>query len=212
MQKFSKQTLLVISSALAVVAVVTSIQFIDTKLALLIWSFTSAQPFLQAKFENIPDTLFKVVSIGTALMWLAYYILVRSNGSHRSTHFLQLAATAVPIAFLLKTFLKFAFGRTHAQLWLRIGGPLEFNWFKPLEDSGGFPSGHMAVFTAFFTALWLYYPRCRPLVVAALSALAVALLLTSYHFVSDILAGLFCGVLITAGIHALYSRIRTSNS
>jgi membrane-associated phospholipid phosphatase len=70
----------------------------------------------------------------------------------------------------------------------------------------GFPSGHAVVFSAFFTAVWLYYPRYRVLVVVALSALALALLLTSYHFVSDISAGILCGALLTAGLHRFLSR------
>ncbi|MDA8429706.1 MAG: phosphatase PAP2 family protein [Geobacteraceae bacterium] len=208
MQKVSNRTVLASSFFLAALAIVSCIRFVDTGVALGIWAFTSSQPVLKSHFENIPDTLSKIVAIGTVLMWLAYYLVVHTKGSHKPAHFFQLAATAVPVAFLLKTFMQFAFGRTTTRLWLKIGGPLEFNWFKPLQDSGGFPSGHMVVFTAFFTATWLYYPRSRPLVVAALSGLALALLLTSYHFVSDILAGICCGILTTLGIHHLFSKNR----
>jgi membrane-associated phospholipid phosphatase len=211
MQKTSNHTVPVLWFFLAIVAIVTSIRFIDKGLALRVWAVTSSQPFLHAHFENIPDTLSKIVIIGTAVMWFGYYLTVRNTISRRPAHFLQLAATTVPVAFLVKTFLQFACGRTNTRLWLRIGGPLEFNWFNPLEKSGGFPSGHTVVFTAFFTAVWLYYPKCRPLVVAALSALAMALVLTSYHFVSDILAGLATGILLTASIHYVYSKNRAAS-
>jgi len=198
-------TRLITVSLLAILATIASMHFIDKEVALAIWKFTFTQPFLHKHFENIPNTLPQLVAIGTTTMWLAYFVVFRKNGRNVHTRFIQLAASAVPVAFLVKIFLQFAFGRTNIRLWLQTGGPIEFSWFSPIVD-GGFPSGHMVVFTAFFTAVWLYYPRSRPFVVAALSTLAVALLLTSYHFVSDIVAGVYCGILITAGLHHLTSK------
>ena len=123
--------------------------------------------------------------------------------------FFQLAASAVPAAYLIKIFLQNAFGRTSTRLWLRVGGPIEFRWFNPVEN-GGFPSGHSMVFAAFFTAVWLYHPRLRPLSIAAIALLGISLLLTSYHFVSDIIAGICFGVLITTGIHRYLARSHQS--
>lgn len=204
-------TLFVTLSLLAVLATIASIHFIDKAVALGIWQITSTQPVLHRHFENIPNTLPKLVAIGTTTMWLAYFVIFRKNRRGVQAQFLQLAATAVPVAFLIKIFLQNAFGRTNIRLWLRTGGPIEFRWFAPIE-SGGFPSGHTMVFTAFFTAVWLYVPKLRPLVVAALSVLTMALLLTSYHFVSDIIAGIFGGVLTTVSIHYFLSRAREQKS
>lgn len=209
MYKPSNQTQLFIAALLAIVAIVISIRFVDKEMAIGIWAFTSSHPFLHKHFEHIPNTLPDVVTIGTATIWLAYYVVVCKKGSDKQAHFLQLAAIVVPIAYLIKIFLHYAFGRTNIRLWLQIGGPIEFNWFNPLHQSGGFPSGHAIVFTAFFTAVWLYYPRLRPLAVAVSAALAVALLFTSYHFLSDIIAGMCCGILITVSIQQFLSRIRT---
>jgi membrane-associated phospholipid phosphatase len=193
----STTTLLI---TMALLATIVSMIFVDKEVASGIWQITSSHLFLHKHFENIPNTLPQLVAIGTTTMWLAYFVVFRKNGRDVHTQFIKLAATAVPVAYLIKIFLQFAFGRTNIRLWLRTGGPIEFSWFSRKVD-GGFPSGHMIVFTAFFTAVWLYYPRYRPLVVAALSTLAMALLLTSYHFVSDIVAGMCCGILITASLH-----------
>lgn len=193
-------TQLITLSLLAVLAIAASIYFIDKEVASGIWRFTSSHPVLHKRFENIPNTLPKLVVIATTVMWLTYYFVVRRKEQYNLQKFLQLAATSAPVAYLIKIFLQNAFGRTNVRLWLRSGAPVEFRWFSPIEG-GGFPSGHTIVFAAFFTAVWLYYPRYRWLVVAALIALAMALLFTSYHFVSDIIAGTLCGVLITAGIH-----------
>jgi membrane-associated phospholipid phosphatase len=74
-----------------------------------------------------------------------------------------------------------------------------------------FPSGHTILITAFLAAVWRYYPRCRLLAVALLLALAAALLLSSYHFVSDIIMGVYCGILITTGTAHFLSKARTAN-
>ena len=198
-------TLLITVSLLAILATIASMHFIDKEVALALWKFTYSQPILHKHFENIPNTLPQLVAVGTTTMWCAYYVLFRKNRRNVHAQFIQLAASAVPVAFLIKIFLQYAFGRTNIRLWLRTGDPIEFSWFSPIVD-GGFPSGHMVVFTAFFTAVWLHYPRSRQFVVAALSTLAVALLLTSYHFVSDIVAGMYCGILITAGLHHVTSK------
>lgn len=194
----------------AILATMASMHVIDKDVALGIWQRTSAQPFLHQHFGTIPNTLPLLVAIATTVMWLAYFVISRQNGRIIQTQFIRLAACAVPAAYLIKIFLQHAFGRTNIRLWLRTGGPIEFRWFNPIE-TGGFPSGHMVVFTAFFTAVWLYYPTYRALVVVALSALAAALLCTSFHFVSDIIAGVSFGVLITVAIHRfLYNRVQTT--
>jgi len=179
MNKSNNNTLLITSCIFAALAIGICIRFIDKEVALRIWAITSSHPFLHRLFKSIPNTLPKIVVVCTAVFWFAYFVISRKKGSCNHAQFFQLAALVVPIAYLIKIFLKYAFGRTNIRLWLRIGGPIEFNWFNPLERTGGFPSGHTAVFTAFFTAVWLYYPRFRPLVIAACAGLVLVLLLTS---------------------------------
>jgi membrane-associated phospholipid phosphatase len=207
----STRTLFIALSLLAVLATMAAMQVIDTRLALGVWKFTSSHPFLHRHFRNIHNTLPHLVAAGSTGMWLAWVLIRRRKGAGQLQQFLQLAATAVPLAYLLKLFLQDAFGRTNLRLWLRARGPLEFRWFNPLEY-GGFPSGHTLVFTAFFTAVWLFYPRLRPLAAAAVALLGAALVFTSYHFVSDIMAGVLCGVLITAGLHRFLSNSSKSAS
>lgn len=212
MNKSGNYTLLITSCIFAALAIGTCIRFIDKEVALRIWSFTSSQPIFHKYFKNIPNTLPKIVIVCTALFWFAYYLITRKKGSCNQAQFFQLAALVVPLAYLIKIFLQYAFGRTNIRLWLRIGGPIEFNWFDPLERIGGFPSGHTVVFTALFTAVWLYYPRFRPLVIAACAGLVLVLLLTSYHFISDIIAGMCCGILITVSLNKFLSKNRGPKS
>jgi len=180
--------------------------FIDREVALAIWQLTSAQPFIHNHIKEIPDKLLQLVVLGTTIICIAYYMTFRKYGWNRQAQFLQLAAISVPSAYLIKKFLQYAFGRTRIRSWLMEGTAIEFRWFT--SEGGGLPSGHTVVMTAFLTAVWLYYPKYRPLAVALLAALAMALLFTSYHFVSDIVAGIFCGALITTSVQQLISRIR----
>jgi PAP2 superfamily len=51
----------------------------------------------------------------------------------------------------------------------------------------------MAVFSVVVFALWLYYPRYRLSTGVFLLGLALALISTDYHFVSDMIAGVYLG-------------------
>ncbi len=83
--------------------------------------------------------------------------------------------------------------------YVLTGWPHALHWFQGTPDSS-FPSGHMMLAGAFIGVLMRHYPR-RILPLAGLLVLAGALLVVgSWHFVSDVLAGTFGGV--TAGLLA----------
>jgi membrane-associated phospholipid phosphatase len=56
-----------------------------------------------------------------------------------------------------------------------------------------FPSGHMVMATAFAMALMRLQPRTRPILLILLSIGASALLVGDWHFLADIIAGMFIG-------------------
>ena len=56
------------------------------------------------------------------------------------------------------------------------------------------------MFVALGITVWKEYLRYRALSAAILSVLALALILTDYHFVSDVIAGAYLGVLVHGGI------------
>jgi len=195
---------LIVFSAFVLILILFSIQFLDAILALHIKQKLHSIPFLNKSFSNIPNLLPLTVLTGTAAMWIIFF-RVQYSGSSRHASFLKLAAIAVPAAFLLKMLLQYIFGRTNIKVWLASGKPLEFAWFTPLSQHPVFPSGHMTVFSSFFVTVFIYYPRCRPIAAIALIALASALIFTNYHFLGDIIAGFFCGILVTALVEKLLS-------
>ncbi len=158
--------------------------------------------------ENIPDLLTQFVGICTVLMWGIYFYRVHEKKIDKKTRFLRLAATALPAAYLLKDFFKFMFGRTDPRPWLLGHKPLEFIWFYKI-GSGSFPSGHMTVFAALGTAILFYYPQYRRLVSIILFFIGFALIVTDYHFLSDVIAGAYLGIITTYSLHYVYEKGRT---
>lgn len=201
-KKHSDRYFLAALSLGAILTILVGIWFLDEKIAIGVMHILRSNHLLHSATANIPDTLLYLVCIGTAVMWLAYIILARNNGHDVQLRFLQLAATAVPVSYLLKAVLQFAFGRTNTRFWLTTGAPLQFNWFHG-AGIGCFPSGHMTVFTAFGVAIWYIYPSCRFPAALVLVLLGAALIVTDYHFLSDVIAGAGVGFLVTHGIRHL---------
>jgi len=199
MNSFRHLQLIIVSSVVALLLILFSIHFLDATLALYIKQVLQTNPFLKKNFRNIPNLLPIIVFTGTAAMWMLF-LRIRHRGCSHHAGFLKLAAIAVPTAFLLKMLLQYIFGRTNIQTWLSGGKSLGFGWFIPLSQHPCFPSGHMTVFTSFFVAVWIYYPRFRSVAAILLISLASALVFTNYHFLGDVIAGFYCGMLVTATI------------
>lgn len=151
---------------------------------------------------HVPDQLLLLVGLITGLSWLAY-LLWRSDQAHRLHARLgRLVGTTLPLAFALKSGLKGVFGRTETHAWL-AGVPDGFHWFAGVAGTVGFPSGHMLVLSPLFMACWQCWPRYRVVCGAAWLGLAGALMITEYHFLSDVLAGTSIGILV----HVLTARL-----
>lgn len=147
--------------------------------------------------NHIPDFLMPMTVIITILSWVGYWIRTYYGHFDRHTYFFKMAGVTVPLAFLSKSITKFVFGRINTRVW--VVDPTQsrnFHWLEGLGNYHGFPSGHMAVLTPVFIALWHFYPGLRILWMTALLSLASALVLTDYHFVSDVIAGAYLGLLI----------------
>lgn len=180
-----------------VLAVLTSWRFFDAWIALHAKEMIESNFLLRTSTSNIPDVLFMLVCIGSGILWYRYFILRRKGIVSEQSKFCQLAGTAVLLAFFLKWPCKFVFGRTNTRLWIVNRASGDFHWFNGGGDYSSFPSGHMMVFTAFFAALWSFYPRYRSISVGFLLILAFALVTTDYHFLSDVIAGAYLGMITT---------------
>ncbi len=179
---------------LAVMLVSCSYYFLDKRIALFVQKVLMSN--LNVFSSNIPDLLFFIVCAITGLAWTVYFSLAHKGIFNTQTRFSHLVAVTVPLTFVLKAALKLAVGRLDTRYWVRYPGSKAFHWFHGVGNYASFPSGHMAVFTVFFVAAAQFYPRYRYACYSLLAALALALIATNYHFLSDVIAGAYLGYLV----------------
>jgi membrane-associated phospholipid phosphatase len=109
----------------------------------------------------------------------------------------------------LTSFLKGLFGRTWPESWLESNpswirdGAFGFSPFHGGPAWASFPSGHTAIIGAAATVLWTVYPRLKVVWAALVAVVAAGLIGGNYHFVSDVIAGLYLGVGIGVGVTRL---------
>jgi membrane-associated phospholipid phosphatase len=100
---------------------------------------------------------------------------------------------------LITSQLKYAFGRTWPNTWIESNpsliqnGVFGFNPFHGGLGFASFPSGHAAAICSVMTVLWWSRPNWRPIYVACVAAVVFGLIGANYHFLSDILSGMFVG-------------------
>jgi membrane-associated phospholipid phosphatase len=147
---------------------------------------------------HIVDPLAPLASICAAI--IAARALARGALTQREAALLRICC-AVLIAAVLKEELKWVFGRTWPETYIKpIPNPSYFGdgtyGFFPFNGGrayASFPSGHTAVMSAFAGALWFAAPKLRCLGVALVLAVAIGLLGADYHWLSDIMAGAMLG-------------------
>ncbi len=112
------------------------------------------------------------------------------------------AAVATLAALAMKGELKFVFGRPWPDTWIHDNPSWIRNHvfgFFPFHGGAGyasFPSGHTTAITAPSAVWWRAAPRFRPVAAILVAAVACGLLVSDYHFVSDVIAGLALGVAV----------------
>jgi membrane-associated phospholipid phosphatase len=147
---------------------------------------------------HIADPLLPLASIFVAALVARGFI--RGRFTVADSALLRICC-AVLIAVVLKDELKWAFGRTWPETWIKpIPNPSYFGdgtyGFFPFHGGqayASFPSGHAAGISSFAGALWFIAPRWRWLWAALVLAVAVGLLGSDYHWLSDIMAGAALG-------------------
>jgi membrane-associated phospholipid phosphatase len=179
--------------------VVLSYVFLDARIALGFDRLLRSDPLLSRYTSRIPDLLLPVVLVLSGTMWGMYLRQVRRGSRDGKTRFFLLSGTALPASYVAKSMLKHLFGRMNTRAWMENGGDISFHWFRGGGEYSGFPSGHMAVFTTLAVACWLFFPKYRATCLAAIAGLGIALIATDYHFLSDVIAGGYLGLVVLVG-------------
>ncbi len=192
-------TTILSSSRAAVILTLTALLiafsyfYLDTGIAMQVYRLLNSSDRLLQIATTIPDLLLHAVVAITVFCWSGYLLMTKRGIRNHHTRFLKTCGTAVPIAFFAKTVLQYVFGRPDPYTWMLEHDLPRFHWFSPAAGYGCFPSGHMTVFTALMAVLSSYYPRYRQAYLGLLCLLALALIATNHHFLSDVLAGAALG-------------------
>lgn len=145
---------------------------------------------------QVPDLLLPLVVAVTLVAWFARFLYDRGRLRGLQRDYLTAMGVVAPLAYVAKSALKFVFGRIDTRVWLRHPHPLAFHWFHGGGALNGFPSGHMVVCCALGAVFCRLYPAARLPCALLLALLAAALLLLEYHFLSDVLAGAYFGLVL----------------
>jgi membrane-associated phospholipid phosphatase len=174
------------------------VRYLDVPVALFVKNHLYGNMRWARLTSNLPDLLLVVVLLTTFVAFSIYLVRTKRGIYDTATNFAKLLTWTAPASFLVKHFLKFVFGRMNTRHWMQDPGLYGFYWFQRRAGCDGFPSGHMLVVVALLAVLCRFYPKSRPFCVTIAGVLAVALIATNYHFVSDVIAGAYLGVLIEA--------------
>lgn len=193
-------------SLMLTLVVFLCVRFLDIPLALFVKHNLYANAGWSQVTSDLPDLLLLAVTCSTFVSLVLHRVRSRRGLTDALTRLAQLVAWVGPVALLVKIVLKFVFGRVNTRMWLQEPGLYGFHWCQRLQGCDGFPSGHMLVIVALMAALWRYYPKWRFCCLALGLLLGTALIATNYHFLSDVLAGAFLGVVVEVAVFAQLTR------
>lgn len=194
----------VLAGLSCVVLVGLSIAFVDRPLATWLHdTFHGAQTFV------LMTHLVDPVPPGSALGLLVAAVAVMSGWRPgRLGRTLIACCMAALIAYAIKDQAKFAFGRLWPETWIDnnpswiANGAYGFSPFHGRAGWSSFPSGHMTGISAPMSVVWQRMPKLRGVAALLVGIVAIGLLGADYHFLGDIIAGVYLGVACATGVLA----------
>ena len=182
------------------------VRYLDVPLAYYVLNHLYGNVHWSQMTSELPDLLLQVVLLSSAAALVVYRMRIRRGLLDDLTLMARLVAWAAPVSYLVKSALKYVFGRVNTRIWLQQPDLYGFHWFQRRQGCEGFPSGHMVVIVTFLAALWRFYPKYRPWYLLLGLLLGVALVATDYHFISDVIAGAYLGAVVEAAVFWLLVR------
>ena len=176
--------------------VVFSYFWLDRPIALLAHAELSRFPFFEY-MTRIPELLPLIAIVAFAALGLR---VLSGQPLSRWETVLLLSGVSFVVAEMVKSQLKYAFGRTWPETWINNNPSFIHDGvfgFNPFHGGGGFasfPSGHTTAVCAVVSVLWICYPRFRMVYAAAVAVVTIGLVGANFHFVSDVAAGAFLGI------------------
>jgi membrane-associated phospholipid phosphatase len=182
--------------AVTLVGVAIAIRWLDIPVAFIF--LTKANRFTELG-TGLASAAVLVTGEMVLIVGLAIVRIVRGSLS-KFAQALFIACCASLAAFVANDYiLKFVFGRRTPSV-LHQGIPSSVFHFFEGDQHSSFPSGHMVMATAFAVAMIRLQPRTFPVLAVLLCIGGAALIAGDWHFIGDVIAGVFVGG--TAGLMA----------
>jgi len=192
------------------------IAFVDRPVAIWIHERIGARAAVLDHLLDLP-----IVMTPPLIIYVIVYAIRRTFARRMSVHehVWFVIATTFVVGLEFKNILKVGFGRTWPTLtpadasdFILPGGggrgfiadgSFGFYPFAGTKPFTAFPSGSLAIPLATCVQLWVLYPPTRVVALVAAVLSAVALLATNTHFVSDLVAGTYVGLVLGLSAIAL---------
>lgn len=187
--------------------------FIDRPVAIFMSNLQHGMLSPTANFD-LTEALTNIIYFLTTLVMSLYVVLRFLNIRNAQLKISSTLCLGIVVSFFIKNELQLLFGRVAP----RYGSFQQLNFIRKeslygfhFMQMGSFPSGHMVIFTTTLLLLTFYYPKLRWFCYFLLLVLAFLLVYDNYHFVSDVVAGTYVGVLIAGALKFLL-RIKSIKS
>ena len=189
MSKYSRRTVLAASFALMVVSVCLSFQWLDLPVA-------RAFAHNLNELARIGAVLDSPVLVALICAFVVGSAAIFGRRMHPLHAVLLIGAVSSLFALVVNDIaLKMLFGVETPQSLFTNGTNHVLHLTKGTRHSS-FPSGHMAMVSVFATVVLRRYPNAWILLSAVATVIAVLLVVGGWHFISDVIAGAWCGFLV----------------
>jgi membrane-associated phospholipid phosphatase len=191
--------------------IVCSYFYADKSIVYFFYSLGTRKYHWLYMVQQLPELLLMI----SALLLITAFILKNRNVQQRLRQFLFLVPVSIWIAAFVKSLLKYVCGRYWPETFennnpsLLHDGMYGFHPFHAGVSYSSFPSGHAATIFAFATCIWIIYTRLRWVSVLVSLSVSLALLVLYYHFLSDLIAGAYIGILAGIFVNKLLRLPRT---
>jgi len=184
-------------TAFFLVVIICSYFWIDRPLALFFQHTTAPLQIVSIMLTNFIDPNFHY------LIWPAIYFFVRFYWKKNIwANRILLILLSIPMVNLLAEVIKMGLGRARPEL-LFSQHLFGFEFFEFHNSELSFPSGHACTVAALLSSIACFYPRHTLLLSIAIFLLSFTRVILTFHYLSDILAGIWCGILVAQWCYAM---------
>ena len=168
----------------------------------------ACRPFLDTRLGGLIGTLMEGLGILFAVLVLSLlgfgFVAMKRRPLGTAANIVILCTWAVVLGFAAETVLKALFGRISPLMYLsqNVYG---FELLRGMRPDNSFPSGTATLTIAAATVLAAKMPRMRVVPFACAALLCVAVIVLDGHWISDVIAGVYLGVVVGHATMALIS-------